>query len=386
MPNIARFAEMMVHLEDAPLAVAPERCVRVRNRNATCSRCARACSNGAISIADNALDIDYDRCSACGACATVCPTGALLASNPSFSEQFEAARAMAAANDGNVIVACSDFLKKNRRYDSAQVLKVPCLNRLDQAFFVGIALYGAHVTLIDGLCDRCPSKNGRKTFDESSGDAEKLLAAWDTSGSVTFAQSLPGSAVARHGRATRGPDLSASRRDFLSEMKTGVKAVAADAILEVAGGQADEGATTPSLIERLRIPTGGTMSQYVPQRNDLVLSFLDTLGKPTLEHIDSPLWGDLTIDTESCTSCEMCATFCPTGALSKHEDPHSYGLDFYPVDCVDCSLCVDTCMTHSIALKDGGRLEALLGCESIHTALEKPKAMGFNPAGTLKRP
>jgi Pyruvate/2-oxoacid:ferredoxin oxidoreductase delta subunit len=376
MSNILRLADVMTHLESVSLAVAPERCVRVRNRNATCSRCTQACRNAAITIADNSLEIDYDRCSACGACATTCPTGALLIDTPSFSEQFETAKTMAGTNEGRVIIACSDYLKKNKHYDSAQVLKVPCLSCLDQAFFVGLALCGARITLVDGLCEQCPSRNGRTIFDQSLGDVEGLLGSWGVQTPVAFASNLPEETSRRRKPTSQNSDLGSSRRSFFSEVKSGAKAVAADAILEAAGNHVDENAT-PSPIERLRIPTGGTMSQYIPQRNEFILSFLDAMGKPAKKHIDSPSWGDLTIDAESCTSCGMCAVFCPTGALTKHDESGSYSLSFYAVDCVNCSLCVDLCRSHSITIESGGLLETLLNCKSIHIPLEKPKATSF---------
>ncbi|MFR5091374.1 MAG: 4Fe-4S dicluster domain-containing protein [Adlercreutzia equolifaciens] len=69
-------------LESQSLAVQPNRCVVVRNRNATCRRCAEACPTGAIAVAGNDLAVAPERCVGCGTCATVCPTAALEAKKP----------------------------------------------------------------------------------------------------------------------------------------------------------------------------------------------------------------------------------------------------------------------------------------------------------------
>ena len=66
-------------LEGNGLAVHPERCVRVRNRHASCVRCAEACTSGALSLRDGALTVNEALCVGCGTCATVCPTCAIEA-------------------------------------------------------------------------------------------------------------------------------------------------------------------------------------------------------------------------------------------------------------------------------------------------------------------
>ena len=44
-------------LESQSLAVQPSRCVVVRNRNASCRRCAEACPTGAILVEGNDLAV-----------------------------------------------------------------------------------------------------------------------------------------------------------------------------------------------------------------------------------------------------------------------------------------------------------------------------------------
>ena len=51
MPSVMDMVEIMERLESKALHVDPAHCVKIRNRNASCSRCADACPSGAIALA-----------------------------------------------------------------------------------------------------------------------------------------------------------------------------------------------------------------------------------------------------------------------------------------------------------------------------------------------
>lgn len=106
------------------------------------------------------------------------------------------------------------------------------------------------------------------------------------------------------------------RRGFFTSARTRAKD-AAGKTAEVMVFKNDNAA--PSLRERLRMSDAGTLPQFNPQRRMLVLDAMDRLGAPTVPEIDTRLFGSVSIDTQACSSCNMCTVFCPTGALRKSE-------------------------------------------------------------------
>ena len=77
MPNVNDIAAIAEALEKSPVNIAQDRCLVVRNRNASCRRCVGACARDAIRIEGNEVVLDVSTCVGCGACASICPSGAI---------------------------------------------------------------------------------------------------------------------------------------------------------------------------------------------------------------------------------------------------------------------------------------------------------------------
>ena len=156
---------MLGAIESDALAVHEERCISVRNRNASCLRCVEACTSGAIAYRDNQLKVEPDRCIGCGTCATACPTCAIEIRNPTDDELTSLIKGSIVATKGHPVIACETALaafeaqvaaaaQKTRKpfgargheepaYDAACVVALPCLGRVDESALVGIAAYKA---------------------------------------------------------------------------------------------------------------------------------------------------------------------------------------------------------------------------------------------------
>ena len=166
-------------LESQSLAVQPNRCVVVRNRNASCRRCAEACPTGAILVEGNDLAVAPERCIGCGTCATVCPTAALESKKPDDKELLRAAVAAMQANDGAaVIMDAAMQAAVEGKYDPAKVAVVKSLGRVDESLVAVLAAGGAtSIALVAGPVEGAvaDARSGEETTAE--GNAEDAEAA-----------------------------------------------------------------------------------------------------------------------------------------------------------------------------------------------------------------
>ena len=97
----------------------------------------------------------------------------------------------------------------------------------------------------------------------------------------------------------------------------------------------------------------GTLPHFIPDRRERLLDSLAALGEPEDVMVDTRLWGHVVIDTDACASCQMCAVFCPTGALAKFTDADgTFGVEHRPSDCVKCRSCEAICPERAIEISE----------------------------------
>ena len=403
-------------LQSDHVHVRQERCLLVRNRNAECLRCAQACTSGCISYNEQTkmLDIDQARCVGCGTCATACPTCALEARDPNDTELLARLQgAFNASASKTIAITC----EKAGIAQDERAVRLTCLGRIDESALLQLAAWGAReVTLTCGPCDACEHKPGRAVIEEVCESANTLLGLWGstmhvelkevghaaeqnephaqkTDASSASAQSASGqidqqirtagkdNAVER-GTATQDE----GRLDFSDETDAG-RTTAQSEVEQVnqliqsadAGKVAEQDTTTrdgdrPNLsaeasddkaaatdqvdrpLKRLKVMADGTLPHFVPDRRERLLDALADLGEgPTDSQAmaRTRLWGHVVIDTDKCTSCRMCATFCPTGAIVKFDTPNgTFGVDHYAADCVKCLCCQTICRAQAIVVED----------------------------------
>lgn len=364
------FISVISSLDSVALHVAPERCVQVRHKGAACLRCAEVCAAGAIAYDGEDVTIDGDLCIGCGSCATACPTGALEAAHPTDGELSQALVERLSAGD-EVVVACARALSRARRraeeaaeaasgllrrapvdFDASRILQVVCLGRVDESFYTECAARGAGaVTLACDGCETCRYRRGGALARRVAASARSLLAAHGCDLTVDFVSPLPPRAY-EGGPAARALDYDPSKRATIATLRemtaTAAKEAAADAL-----APAGEGAAQTPAARYVKVSDEGTLPQFLPVRRNRVVNSLRRVGEPVADEVTSRLWGQVSIDTDTCRSCRMCATFCPTGALARFEGPGgAIGLDHRPYRCVQCRLCENICMTGALTVSD----------------------------------
>mgnify|MGYP002601292592 CR=1 FL=1 len=373
-------------LESQSLAVQPSRCVVVRNRNASCRRCAEACPTGAILVEGNDLAVAPEHCVGCGTCATVCPTAALESKKPDDKELLRAAVAAMQANDGAAVIMDAAMQEAAEgKYDPAKVTVAKSLGRVDESLIAVLAAGGAtSIVLVAGPvedagaeADACEGMAGVAAADAGSGTARGgvdadtaeaanavsdrvarlvrdtaalLLETWGSDTTVKLTAKLP-----RSVRRTEPAEFDTGRRGFFSSVRDEARAAAAITAEHVVREKL--GAEEPEEPKFAKVSEDGTLPHFLPERRGRLLLALSNLGEPEDIMIDTRLFGHVVIDGEKCTSCQMCATFCPTEAIRKFGDAATaaetgklFGIDHYTGRCVQCHCCEDICPAGALTL------------------------------------
>ena len=387
-------------LQSDHVHVCQERCLLVRNRNAECLRCAQACTSGCISYNEQTkmLDIDQARCVGCGTCATACPTCALEARDPNDTELLACLQgALNASASKRVAIVC----EKAGIAQNECTVRLTCLGRIDESALIQLAAWGAReVTLTCGACNACEHKPGRTVVEEVCESANTLLGLWDGTMHVELkevgpaaeptglpAQETRADRTATHGKIaqvdqqiqTACADRTATQ-SAIEQVNQLIQSAGAGKVAEhdtatrdgdrpnlSAEASDDKAAVTDQVdrpLKRLKVMADGTLPHFVPDRRERLLDALADLGEGPMDSqamARTRLWGHVVIDTDKCTSCRMCATFCPTGAIVKFDAPDgTFGIDHYAADCVKCLCCQTICRSQAIAVEDAVPANALV--------------------------
>lgn len=351
MPNVHNIIGVFEKLESRDITVHQHRCVRVRNRNTTCSKCADACTSGCISFAENELVIQPEKCIGCGTCCTVCPTCALEANRPNDAELFRLSMAAMQKADGEVVLASEQILAAAEGlYDPERVVSLVNLGRIEETLLVRLAEAGAkRITLVQPREVDAANAKGIETAQLVCDTANLILQTWGSDCRARVAEKFP--SVARRGEEAA---YNEARRSFFTDMRdeaTEAAGIAANVVVDDALGVEPE---KENIYQHLRVMDDGTLPHFMPDRRERLLNALSDLGEPEDVMLNTRLWGHVVIDVDKCTGCRMCATFCPTGAIFKYtdEDDGTTGIEHAPGDCVKCYSCQDVCPAGALELSE----------------------------------
>ncbi len=333
--RLDRVADILEHLQDPTLAVHRRQCTRVRHRRSTCTRCAEACPTHAITL-QGPPKVEPAKCIECGICATVCPTGAFEAQAPTNAELLQQIKRRV-VDDLCITFACSRFLGSHAC--SGQVIEVKCLGRLDESIMLGAVVGGAQaVALLEGACANCPHAIGRSVANHVVQRTNALLTAFGKAQRIAFDA---------RGLAQAEPTLNAtsdriSRRVFFDHLKHEAMKATAVSVNSIVFGQ-----VIPADADE-KLPRGA-LPKRVPAKHRLLLETLRKLAKPVIAGWNNGIWAQFGFH-EKCSGCQMCAFFCPTGALTKTEQEGKRGVAFRLALCTDCRLCQELCYLNTVSL------------------------------------
>lgn len=340
-------------IDGTAIAVDQARCAKVRNRNVECLRCAQACTSGCISLVDDELVVDSSKCVGCGTCATVCPTCALEARNPSDAELLGAC--LAARRDDSVSICCSRLVEALEGVlDESAVARTVCLGRVDETLLCELAARGVKdIALFCGECSACAQRFGKQTAQMVTETANELFDAWGVDAEAAILQTAPKAALASGVLADEADGIVA--RYFETPRQCPPLNPRPDEGPEKDAPTKEEAFVLPHVMK------DGTLPHFVPDRRERLLDALSSFGEARKASLLTRLWGCVVIDGAKCSSCRMCATFCPTGAIRKFDDEDgAMGVVHRPEDCVKCGSCRDICPENAILLLDDVKTSHLM--------------------------
>lgn len=178
--------------------------------------------------------------------------------------------------------------------------------------------------------------------------------------------------------ATEAP-ADPGRRAFLASAKDTSANLAAEAVADGLGLADDAPAPEPVSPRYRKVNAQGTLSRFVPTRRTLLYNYLNRLGEPAADAVKNRVIGRVLIDTDACSSCRMCAVFCPTGALDRAEDGDFWGLVHRPAACVQCRSCESLCPKGAITVDDTVPMDQFMGREAVLFSMEKPTWQANRP-------
>lgn len=419
---------LLSSIESNKIAVHDERCVVMRNRNVECLRCVRACTSGALELTDGELAVHPEKCIGCGTCAAACPTSAIEVRTPTDAELTSALKHSIVATKGHPVIACEKAVRAARKQhedaarlqgwrgalglkakdapalDEAMLVEVPCLGRVDESLIAAMAAYRSlDGTLVCARCEGCEHEPGGMQVMDVIESAESLMSAFGSSFSVEFTDEMPArlttteSALAARAEraaekaataqaAQEGADSPATeapadpgRRAFLAGGLDTSANLAAEAVADGLGLTDDTPAPKPMSPRYRKVNAQGTLSRFVPTRRTLLYNYLNRLGEPAADAVKNRVIGRVLIDTDACSSCRMCAVFCPTGALDRAEDGDFWGLVHRPAACVQCRSCESLCPKGAITVDDTVPMDQFMGREAVLFSMEKPTWQANKP-------
>jgi ferredoxin len=154
--------------------------------------------------------------------------------------------------------------------------------------------------------------------------------------------------------SVKAPEKAVSRREFLEAFRTKATRIAAAAIPDVEDSGDDKAEVFRNAVQERRENR---------KRSRLVGRIRELSAKSGVNPIAVPSKDAITADIEigpGCTACGVCASLCPTGAITRQWTEKTFSLSFSPALCTNCRICEKTCMHGAVKMNETVSLSLLL--------------------------
>lgn len=296
--------KVLDHLSEGKVRFLPERCIRVKNRFASCDKCWAVCPAGAIAMREDLPLFERDKCRECMQCAAHCPSGAFCAAEaPRIEREIFQAKAL---------VFCCERMAARE-----DAVVFTCLRAVTtQHFLLGVLAHGfVRVGYSAAHCRGC-KKNGGAVLEELKAKAlraERLLK------DGARVEIVPPEELRRD-----APRYS--RREIFLLLKEKAKAGLA--------GLISEEKKPVNLRGSITAENGAALFWRLYERFPAAFS---------AKALPEDLPCQLLAFGKACSGCGVCAKVCPAAALSFRREGGGVQLAQDLRRCIGCGSCRDIC-------------------------------------------
>jgi len=289
-----------------------------------CRECATVCSREAITVTENGVRIDRQRCDSCGLCVARCPAGALSFPGGAAPEMAAALRALLArARDPGavpvVVFACPPAFRGLQGASgsgwklpaSTLPCEVPNLGAAVPTLAVLALALGARRVLLLGCGDDCRSHGGREALHRQLPALRNVL------------------------RSLAEEDGAIDVTDVDEFARVGVRGPYSRKAVSEPDRPSDSGP------QRFAVSLGYALALLARRRGAPPDTELTVAGLPA---------GLVSVNSDRCSLCGLCATRCPTGALRLNTREDVVRLEVTAAACAGCGLCASACPEHAISV------------------------------------
>lgn len=347
----------------APLVMAhPARCVTLRRAAKACQACVEACPAACLTVEGNAVTVNEAACVECGVCVSVCPSAVFELTR--FGEgMLEDALDDALALHERVTVTCRRAPARAEG-DTGPRVMVECLAVLGEVSLAMALQEGGEIEL-QAPCEKCQLVTGREVIESNVARARVLLSLMEGAGAVSFTLVEPGEGGVDAGGLSRRDVLRGFGRDL---------ARAALSRLET--------------LRRFEIPNGRLTAEMIPSRKRKLNRLIGGLARKEAELTEAGSPFRIVEVSQACEvkTCYACASYCPSQALRRVEEPQNVWLEFTGVKCLKCESCADLCPRGAISYRERFAVSALAAEPVLFNVAEKKQCVKcerpFTPKGS----
>ena len=296
-------------------------CAHSRSQKSGCNKCLDVCPAGAITDADDIVEIDSGICGGCGSCNSVCPTGAISYQYPRRNDTLDRVQKLLSAYLGaggkNPIILAHDEISGTEM--------IAAIARYGDGLPANVIPLGLHATTSLGHVEIAGMIG--------SGAAHVICLA-----NPEFPDEISG--------LEREIELTSSILEGLGLNQEPRCQVLCESDPEKVEAVLWDLSKIKSLKAQNFQATGSKRDV-----SRIIFSKLHEVSKSKPDVIELPEqapYGRLEINETACTLCMACTSSCPTAAIS--DTPGEPKLRFTQSACVQCGLCVNTCPESALSL------------------------------------